>query len=176
MGTFRSRAARLTLVAGLAIGALGAAASPAAAAVSIGQSRPVVVMCNYRSHIMSLTASASPAPGFATQTVWYQYFVYDLTAQAYVPNLNPSTFGTIAAWSSATNAYGMKVINLGTTDSAVSSYNLQGGHRYVVRVDYWWSIGGACYGRTATWTYGAQVYGYAWEAGNGTSTTDACYV
>jgi hypothetical protein len=174
MGTFRSRAARLALVAGVTLGALGASTGTAAAA-SIGQSRPAVVMCNYRTHVMSLTASASPAPGFATQTVWYQYFVYDLSTKSYVPNLNPSTFGTIAAWSSTTNAYGSQVINLGTTDSAMSSFTLQGGHRYIVRVDYWWFISGAWYGRTGTWTYGAQEYGYAWEPGNGSATTDACY-
>jgi hypothetical protein len=149
--------------------------APASAAVLVGQSRPAVVQCNYRTHIMSLVASASPAPGFSSQTVWYQYFVFDLTANRYVAGLNPTGYGTIAAWSSTTNAFGATVINQGTTDSAMSNYNVPAGHRFIVRVDYWWFIGGAWYGRTGTWTYGAQEYGWAWEAGNGTATNDACY-
>jgi hypothetical protein len=174
MGTLRSRAARLTLVATVALGALGASAGSAAAATSIGQYRPAVVQCNYRNHILTLTASASPAPGFATQTVWYQYFVYDLTAGQYVGGLNPTQFGTINAYSQTTNAYGMTVINLGTTDSAQGSWYVPAGHHFAVRTDYWWYIGGAWYGRTGVWSAAFEEYGYAWDAGNGNVRTDFC--
>lgn len=173
MGTFRSRAARLTLVAGLAIGAVGASAGTAAA-TSIGQSAPAVVMCNYRTHVMTLSAAASPAPGYATQTVWYQYFVYDYTAGRYVAGLSPTQFGTINAFSQTTNAYGMTVINLGLTGSASGSWYVPAGHRFGVRTDYWWSIGGVWYGRTGVWSSAFEEYGYAWEAGNGNVRTDVC--
>jgi hypothetical protein len=174
----RARARHLAVaLAALALAGSFGAIQPAraSAAVLVGQSRPAVVACNYRYHYINITASASPAPGFSSQTVSYQYFVFDLTANRYVAGLSPTGFGTIAAWSSTTNAYGATVINQGTTDSSVFAYYLPAGHRFIVRVDYWWYIGGAWYGRTGTWTYGAQEYGYAWDAGNGTATTDACH-
>ena len=141
-----------------------------AATVYVGQAAPVAVACNYRYHTMSLTAAASPAPGFASQTVWYQYFIFDLTTNSFVPGLSPTGFGTINAVSQVGN-----VTILGTTSSPTGTYTLKAGHRYNVRVDYWWLINGAWYGKTGIWTAGSQEFGYAWELGNGYATNDACY-
>ena len=181
--TSAPRSRRLTRPVAVAVAVLALASglgvshpsSAAAATVSIGQFRPAVVQCNYRRHVMTLTASASPAPGFATQTVWYQYFVYDYTAGQYIAGLNPTAYGTINAFSSTTNAFGATVINLGTTDSAPGTFSVPAGHLFAVRTDYWWFIGGAWYGRTGVWSGAFEEYGWAWDAGNGYVRTDACY-
>jgi hypothetical protein len=158
----------------MAVFSLGAA-SPVDAAPAIGAYAPASVACDYRQHTMALTASAAPAPGLATQTVWYQYFVYDYTTATYLDALNPTNWGTIGAYSTVDNGFGATVINLGTTDAPTSVYSVPAGHSFAVRTDYWWFIDGAWYGATGVWSTSFAETGYAWEPGNGLSRTDACF-
>ena len=156
----RARFASVLFAAIVGIGMFGSQAAPTHAA-SVGPYAPAYATCNWRYHTITLTAQAGAAPGYATQTVYYKYWVWDVTLGRFVAGLGPTNFGSIAAWSYQV-VNGITYVNNGTVTSAPSVFQLTAGHRYTVVAEYWWNLGGAWFYTQATTTDYGNV-GYAWD-------------
>lgn len=170
----RARLASLLFATTVAIGAVGGQPGPASAAASTGSYSPGYAACNYRYHTLTAFASAAPAAGYASQTVYYRFWVYDATSRGYVASLNPTGWGTIDAWSYVVTATGMRIYNQGTTNSVWSpTYQLTAGHRYQLVTEYWWLTGGV-WSSVATTTGSYEMRGYAWDSGNGNMVQVSC--
>jgi hypothetical protein len=173
-GFRRSSRRLLTLAFAATIaGGLGLGHAEPAGAASIGQYSLAAVQCNWRYHTMTLTAAASPAPGYASQTVYFKYWLFDVTLNSWVPGYSPTQWGSLNAWTSTKNALGYTVINTGTTSSVPWTFPVNA-HKYTVSVQYAWLVGGSWLYSQPAISQNYEEQGYAFDVGNGFIRHDYC--
>jgi len=171
IGDYKQRMNRVPRLVAIALAAMAmfgstlGLPSETRAASGTGAYLQASVECNTVYHQLSLTPAASAAPGLASQTISYRYWILDRTVNSYVAGWNPSGFGTIVhnyqysvytplvGWSSITNP--------GPVFGPTTSVNLVAGHTYSVYTEYWWLTGGVWYNAGA-WTQSYTTAGYAW--------------
>ena len=112
---FNKRRLAPFLMAIVLVGGIGLTHAESVGAASIGQYQQARVQCNWRSHTITLTAAASPAPGLDQQDVYFHYWLFDVTAGQWVSNFAPTLWGHFPAWSFIVDSYGQRIFNTGVT-------------------------------------------------------------
>jgi hypothetical protein len=172
-GTAGRRIAGLVLATTVAAG-MSVTDQASASAASDGQHNQAWVQCDYAQHTMRLTAAASPEPGYTTQTVYYRYWLWDLTDRGWVPANWPTAWAQMTAMSMTVNAFGATVIFQGPTSSPTWTFPVNP-HLYTVWVEYAWleSNGSFSYSTPAQ-SQNYEETGLWWTPGNGFLRHDYC--